>query len=380
MEGKRFMFDLQRFDDPIELTMKDYGLYAGEEKVETNQTTINKKEYTFYKLESGNYVVNDSVELDKSIVITGAVNITVNENSKLSVASSTNGILNGPLNVAYGGDLTVNGSGTINGGSCGICVTVGPNQSGNTYPYNTNAENYSSAKAKLTVDGNLTIEGTDYGISGNGSRNGTEITINGGTIKATGMHNDLEEKPQNASQGIFHPQDGTLTINGGNISGETGIEIRSGNLVIPKDSTATITATATVYSVGRNGNGGTTAGAAIAISQHVTAQKIDADIAAGNFSGQVALSVSNPEENTTNDPEVEIDGGTFESTAADTAAIAAQNADSRVSIKVKSGTFKGTLASTFATISDDNKFAAIEIRNLRFKFSPIQSQCGRRIC
>ena len=80
-------------------------------------------------------------------------------------------------------------------------------------------ENAGEDNAVLTVDGG-TLTGYFYGIAGNGTRHGTEITINGGKVTS-----------ENGT-GIYHPQAGTLTINEGEISGLTGVELRSGNLVM----------------------------------------------------------------------------------------------------------------------------------------------------
>lgn len=118
--------------------------------------------------------------------------------------------------------------------------------------------------AKLTVNGG-TLTGCYYAIAGNGSRNGTEITINGGTIRSsdlpdeTGVYKD--------GLGIFHPQSGTLTINGGLIQGATGIEMRAGTLIV---NGGVITSTETSFHATPNGSGSTTSGAAVALSQHNT--------------------------------------------------------------------------------------------------------------
>ena len=251
--------------------MKDDGLYAGDTKVEID--TVKK----VYKLESGSYVVKSGTEikLDKSIAITGKVNVTVEEDAILGLAD-TGDFINAPLEVAYGGDLTVDGSGTItNNGKqyCAICVTIGPNSS----PYNKDDDN---DIAKLTVNGDLTIIGTYYGISGNGARSGTEITINGGKISAT------------SGTGIYHPQDGTMTITKGEIVGtHNGIEIRAGSLTV---TGGTISSTAKSYSAVSNGNGTTTVGAGIAVAQHDTNKNISLNVGGGEISGVVGLSVTNP--------------------------------------------------------------------------------------
>ncbi len=69
---------------------------------------------------------------------------------------------------------------------------------------------------ELVVESGL-IKGGWYGISGNGSNDGTNITINGGTVTA-----NTDEV--NQGMAIYHPQDGKLTITGGTITGWDGIQ------------------------------------------------------------------------------------------------------------------------------------------------------------
>ena len=76
-----------------------------------------------------------------------------------------------------------------------------------------------------------TIVSEYYAVTGNGTQSGTETTINGGTLIA------------NNGAGIYHPQNGTLTLNGGTITGLTGVQMCAGNLVIPATSTVAVTAT-----------------------------------------------------------------------------------------------------------------------------------------
>lgn len=145
----------------------------------------------------------------------------------------------------------------------------------------------STDNAVLTVNGGE-LYGHYYGIVGNGNRHGTEITVNGGTI--TGAEGSA----------IYHPQNGTLTITNGTFTGkETGIELRSGTLVVEG---GTFETQSTEYSCNPNGSGTTTVGAAIAIAQHTTNQPIDATISGGTFTipstgNAVKLSVSNPQNN-----------------------------------------------------------------------------------
>ena len=129
----------------------------------------------------------------------------------------------------------------------------------------------------------MTIETSGYAVSGNGSnQNGTNITINGGTLKST------------KSLGIYHPQDGDLTINGGSISGITGVEIRSGTLIMNGGS---VEGTASGFVAVENGNGPTSEGAGIAVVQHTTEMSIDVSVKNGDISGIKALYEANVQEN-----------------------------------------------------------------------------------
>ena len=161
----------------------------------------------------------------------------------------------------------------------------------------------------VTINSGVSIKVSSFAISGSGTHNedsskadycNTNITINGGDIVSTD------------SQAIYHPQAGNLTVNGGNITGTTGIELRSGNLTI---TGGTIKATGTDFNSAPNGNGSTTSGVAVVISQHTTALPIDVKISGGTMSGLYALyEVTNE---TTNNPEVidiEVTGGDFSTT------------------------------------------------------------------
>lgn len=168
----------------------------------------------------------------------------------------------------------------------------------------TKAGETSTANAILTVNGG-TLEGYYYGITGNGSRHGTQITINGGTIRGTCENDNL---------GIFHPQDGTLTIKGGTITGySSAVEMRAGTLGI---AGGTLTATAGTFSCNANASGTTTVGAAVAIAQHTTKKDIAVTITGGTFTGVYALNESNPQ---ANDPAPQvallISGGLFNGSA-----------------------------------------------------------------
>lgn len=111
------------------------------------------------------------------------------------------------------GKLEVNGTkitGTVNGGISITGGTVVINDGTTVTGYNFGIGLLGSG-AELTVNGG-NISAAGYGIAGNGTNDGTTITVKGGTV--TG------------SQGcaIYHPQEGDLTIEGGNLTGLTGVQ------------------------------------------------------------------------------------------------------------------------------------------------------------
>lgn len=203
--------------------------------------------------------------------------MTLDLNGKTIQYTGTSTLASGVIMVLRGANLTITDSGSngsILGGEMAYAA-VALTKNGET----------STADAQLTVNGGI-LRGRYYAIVGNGSRQGTVITVNGGTLVGA------------EGSAIFHPQDGTLTITGGSLSGaDTGVELRSGTLTI---SGGTFTATAAEYSCSPNGSGSTTAGAALAIAQHTTNQAITANITGGTFVGTKKLSIANPQNNAFN--------------------------------------------------------------------------------
>lgn len=149
--------------------------------------------------------------------------------------------------------------------------------------------------ATLTVNGG-TLKAPFYGISGNGTRHNTELTINGGTIEGT------------KGTGIYQPQDGTVTINGGTITGLTGIEIRSGQLDV---NGGTFISTAEKYEEAENGGGTTVTGAAIAVSQHTTDKKITVTVDGGTFEGPKSFVETDVQKAPVTGSSATINNGTF---------------------------------------------------------------------
>jgi len=175
--------------------------------------------------------------------------------------------------------------------------------------------------AELVVNGGI-IEGYYYGITGNGTLHNSKLTINGGTIKGLNTEDSV---------GIYQPQDGEVTINGGNISGGTGIEIRSGSLTVHNGD---IKGIAPKFVKTANKSGSTTNGVGIAIAQHTTKKAINVVVNGGKVSGQYALYEWNPHNNSQEDLNkinLRIIGGEFTSLAENGKTIYSQDFTSFVS-------------------------------------------------
>ena len=240
--------------------------------------------------------LTSNVELDKPVDIDKTTTIDLNGYS-ITPESNWSRTEDGDylISVKRGGNLTIEDSSTaktgkIAGGKtdkvyAAVKVTI-------------TGEDNSDTQAILTVNGGE-LQGYYYAVAGNGTRHNTQITINGGKLTGTN------------GAGIYHPQDGTLTIAGGEITGEdTAVELRSGTLKI---SNGKLTATATQYSETQNNNGTTVSGAALAVSQHTTKKTISVTITGGEFNGAYALSETNVQngEGTEDVEIVTISGGTF---------------------------------------------------------------------
>ncbi len=173
--------------------------------------------------------------------------------------------------------------------------------------------NNNNGNAAGPTSGTLVVEdgiitGGGYGIAGNGTNHNTSITINGGTVKSTKAE----------GTGIFHPQQGNLTVNSGTIEGDTGIEMRAGTLNV---NGGTIAGTAANFTKAENGSGNTTHGVGIAVSQHTTNLPITVNIKKTGenppvISGQYALYEEDLQDTTAIDQiKITIIDGEFTSTA-----------------------------------------------------------------
>ena len=205
--------------------------------------------------------------------------VTLDLNGKTIEYKGSNTLSSGVIMVLRGGDLTITDS------SEGATGAIKSGENAWAAIALTKAGETSTETAKLTVEKGL-LEGYYYAITGNGSRHGTDITINGGVIKGTCEGDNL---------GIYHPQDGTLTINGGTISGYgSAVEMRAGTLNVKG---GTLSASCTEFTYNPNDNGSTTNGAVIAIAQHNTLKAINVNVSGATLNGAKTIAVTDAQKN-----------------------------------------------------------------------------------
>ena len=143
------------------------------------------------------------------------------------------------------------------------------------------------------------------------------ITIHdGAVIDATELDENLGIAVNGAAKVI---------VNGGTIRGETGIEVRAGQLEV---NGGTITGTGTPTTVTPNGNGSTSTGVGIAVAQHTTGLPISVTIQGGNISGYSAFYEQNTQESTDEELKkitINIEDGEFEATNGGTQVVYSEN-------------------------------------------------------
>lgn len=259
-------------------------IFASLSAISVKAQTVNVSDESSLKTcltANGNTCVLDAdIKLKEDISISDSVILDLN-GKKIERDASMTG-KSSLLNVRNGATLTINddtNKGLISGGNTkdvfgAIRLTL--------------KDDDASKTAKLIINGGH-ISAYYYAIVGNGTRNNTYVEINGGIIE--GLNNE-------DSLGIFNPQVGKIVVNGGEIKGGTGIEMRSGELVV---NGGVITSTSNKLEAKSNGNGSSTIGAGIAVAQHTTGNAINVTINGGTISGIVPLYQINIEEKTLED-------------------------------------------------------------------------------
>lgn len=212
----------------------------------------------------------------------------------------------------------------------------------------------SSAVSSLTMNGGTIIGGgtTGVGLAGNGLFDYTEITINeGSTIKS------------NNQVALYHPQIGDLTVNGGTITGYTGIQFcGTGNITIT-GGTITGNGEYNPTSKGTSDTSGTfDDGAALSVISrgegYQSGGKVAVEITGGNLVSEKAsavqtyrIAVSDEDKWVTGDDtklksyvgSVEITGGTFESPTGTDPISYDESKESKGVYTISGGKFSGSV-------------------------------------
>lgn len=228
-------------------------VFTGDSTLDLNGYTLNGKLNVTLR-NTGNLTINDSsTEQDGCLAGYYANNTAiVNEGTlvveKAILSSDTGIVSNGQSltvnNVRYWGNgIVINlGIAVIDGGEFaetgefGIVINDGTQTQGNI-SVTMNGGTYAGTSAGLQINGGgsadaistfilnggtLSSDGSyAIGLAGNGAHDNTKITINDGTIYSENQ------------VALFHPQIGDLTVNGGTLTGYTGIQFcGTGNITI----------------------------------------------------------------------------------------------------------------------------------------------------
>lgn len=161
----------------------------------------------------------------------------------------------------------------------------------------------------VTIAGDAVVKAganTDYAVVLRGENNtfninGTVEVAHGTAVSTNGSDANKNNKIViNEPAKIYSPDDialylpsGALTVNGGTITGATGIYFKSKNLVIPANSTAVITGNGAQKDVEYNGNGGFNTGDAVVVDNAAYPEGEPlADIKGGTFVSTNAMPIA----------------------------------------------------------------------------------------
>lgn len=289
--------------------------------------------------------LTENIELENLVDI--KYDITLDLNGYSITPKETLKHSGGLVTVVHGGKLTIKDS-KENG-------KISTGDSGNVWgavQLTKKGETDITKKAMLVVEDG-TLEGYYYAVTGNGNpdRVNTDITINGG--KLVGLK-------EGESLGVYHPQDGVLTVNGGEITGATGIEMRAGKLTV---TGGTIRGTHKPVDVNPNGSGATTYGAGIAVAQHTTQKTIEVKVSNGVVEGHTALYESNPQNNNADaikKVSIEVTGGTFNAINEGTNAVLSENLTKFIS----GGTFNSDVSDYMVESNEEAPTDTFEVKTL----------------
>ena len=237
-------------DYTLTITAIDGGIYTGSKTISFTvfDGTVTA---TTTAMTSGIYRVSSNVTVDERIVVTGDVTLILDEGKTLTALKG--------IDVSSGNMLTIEGMGSLyaTGDNYAAGIGGGDNGSGGT----------------ITINGGTVIAtgNNGAGIGGGDNGSGGTITINGGTVTATGGLGAAGIGGGNGgSGGIINIINGTVTATGGMYgAGLGGGENGSGETIYIVSGT--VTATGGMFGAGLGGGRGGTGGIIIISGETVTA-------------------------------------------------------------------------------------------------------------
>lgn len=194
--------------------------------------------------------------------------------------------------------------------------------------------NLTVLKAGLIVGKDVTISGLEsYGITVFGSKTMETVFINGtvssysGAVSGNGTSsywgttitiNETASLSATNGPAIYHPQDGTLIINGGTMTGQTGVEVKGGTVIINDGTFASNYSGDLVVDNEPNSDGGNSLGYALSVVEKSGyAGKADVTVYGGTFNSPIVKGVSPEKPNIGKENELTVYGGTFSSDPSD---------------------------------------------------------------
>ena len=254
-------------------------------------------------------VISGDIELSEPLNVSVTTTIDLNGYS-LNTGDNT-------INVAEGATLTLNngssntysrstivnasitGSSDIITAAKNSTITIGEGVNLTTTGANMCCVFVPAGAENVTINTQGNLLATQAGgatIYVNGTVESGTINVMGGSVK------------QEQDVAIYIAGKADLNISGGEIEGTTGVEIRAGKLNV---TGGTITATAEEFVATPNGNGSTSIGAAIAVTQHSTNHELTATISGGTFTGVRALYEEDTCDDNISGISMSVNGGIF---------------------------------------------------------------------
>lgn len=343
-----FFFENRPSNTPVDAPVSEVvetldAVETVEAGTQENPTVVTSADELKEAVEAGGYIkLNANIEnVDDTLEIGTGKSVTIDlNNHNISFSSKKNISL-------VGGNLELTGTGEIKEenpwfGPVIVKPFDGKDSASLTVGQGVTLTGWSSvfveANSKnMNHSTNITIHGTLKSVADSSGDKGSGVYVNGTqtnmdqcpTITLSSTSNIISE-----GNGIYAAGYAEWNL-AGDMTGETGVEIRAGKMNI---TGGTIVATGDSTTVGPNGNGPTTIGAGVAVAQHTTKLPIEVTISGGTIKGATALKQSNPESNDEESVakvEISVTDGTFEATSANGKAVESEN----VKNFIKGGSF-----------------------------------------